>query len=185
MGRRKWIGCRAQEQVGRNLQPAPGGEGAAVAHVARNPQERNRVEVEHRLGLRVIALTHVVACETQDVAHAERRGAENVALHGDAVAIAAGDLANRRMPVCGQNSRRGGARHMAIAAGAVCDVHCVDEPGEFPGAVEQRGWIGRIRRRNLDRRHECARTGTPVRMRAFRARAAAGRKAPAAESRLR
>ena len=55
-------------------------------------QQRQRVEVEHRLGFRMVARLHAVAGQAQDVGDAERRGAEHVALDRDPVVVAAGDL---------------------------------------------------------------------------------------------
>ena len=79
---------------------------AAVAHAAGDAQQRDRIEVEHRLGLRVVALADVVAGQAEDIAHAQGGRAQDVALQRDAIAVAAGDLADRREAGSRPGSRR-------------------------------------------------------------------------------
>ena len=137
IGRHEGIGGGAEEEIGRDVELAAGGEGRALDHVAGDAQQRDRVEVEHGLGLRLVALADIVAGQAQHVAHAERRHAEQVALHGDAVAVAAGHLADRRQPVHGQHRGRRRARHVAIAAGAVGDVDGIGEILEAARPLDQ------------------------------------------------
>ena len=68
------------------------------------------IEVEHRLGVRLVAGAWVVAPQQQQVADAERGGAHQLALQGDAVAVAAGELEDRLDPGPDQQGRRGRAR---------------------------------------------------------------------------
>ncbi len=75
MRRHEGIGGGADEQAGGTVEFSSGGVLAAVAHAACDVQQGHRVEIEHRLGLGMIALAHVVAGEAQDVVHAQCRGA--------------------------------------------------------------------------------------------------------------
>ena len=69
----------------------------------------------------------IVATQHQQVAHAERGGAQQVALQREPVAVAAGELEDRLDPVH-QQDRRGGQRaHVRARAGAVGDVHGVGQ----------------------------------------------------------
>ena len=79
-----------------------------------------------RLRLRVVARLHAVAGQAQHVAHAHRRGAQDVALDRDAVAVAAGDLHDRRVADARQERADGEARHVAVGAAAVGRVDRVD-----------------------------------------------------------
>ena len=89
-----------------------------------------RVEVEYRQCLRMIARLHAVAGEAQQVAHSHGRAAENIALDGDAVPVAAGDLHHRRIADAGQQRTHREARHVAVGAAAVGGVDRVHMPVE-------------------------------------------------------
>jgi hypothetical protein len=70
-----------------------------VAQATADLQQRHAVEVEHRLGLRMVAGLHPVAGQAQHVGHAHGRAAQDVALDRDAVLVAAGDLHHGAYPL--------------------------------------------------------------------------------------
>src|SRR4030067_779 len=49
---------------------AAGGESAGVAHAPGDAQQRDRIEIEHRLGIGMVALADVVAGEAENIAPA-------------------------------------------------------------------------------------------------------------------
>ncbi len=120
------------------------------------PSSDVRVEVEHGLGLRVVAGLHAVARQAQHVADAHRRAAEDVALDRDAVLVAAGDLHDRRVADARQQRADGEARHVAVGAAAVGRVDRVDVAVEHARALVDLFGIGRVRRRQLRRDGERA-----------------------------
>ena len=71
------------------------GQPPLVADHPRGLGERARIEIEHRLGLRLVAGVRVVAAQQQEIADAHRGGAHEIALERDAVAVAAGELKDR------------------------------------------------------------------------------------------
>ena len=68
---------------------------ALVAQPARGFQQLPRIEIEHRLGVGLIAGRRIVAAQDQQIAHAGRGGGEQLALQRDAVAVTAGELQDR------------------------------------------------------------------------------------------
>ena len=103
------------------------GQFAAVADADRGRDQRAGVEIEHRLRLRLIARARVVAAQHQQVADAERRRAEQVALQRDPVAVAAGELQHRLDAALVQDHGRRHRTEMSARAGAIGDVHGVGE----------------------------------------------------------
>ena len=65
-------------------------------------KQRHAVKVEDRLGTGLVAGLHAVAGQAEDVGHAHRGRAQHVALDGDAVPVAAGDLHDRRVAHAGE-----------------------------------------------------------------------------------
>ena len=98
------------------------GQLAVVADRARRFGERARIEIEHRLGVALIAGGRIITAQQQQVAHPERGGAHQLALERDAVAVAAGELEDRLDPGADQQRRRRKGAHMGAGAGAVGDV---------------------------------------------------------------
>jgi hypothetical protein len=147
---RKSIG-RAEKQARRRRQPAARQKAALVAHHADDGEKRDRVEVEDGLGLGVVAALHAVAGEAENVADAERRGAEHRALDGDAVRVAAGDLQDGRIADPRQDRGDGDARHVAMGARAVGRIDAVDPAFErFRRRAHLLG-VGRIGRAQFRR----------------------------------
>jgi hypothetical protein len=111
-----------------------------VAQHAADFEQRHRIQVEHRLGLRMIARLYAIAGQAQHVAHPHRRAAQDVALDRDPVAVAAGDLHHRRVADARQQCAHRQARHVAIRARAVGGVDGVDVAVEHARAcVDIRG----------------------------------------------
>jgi hypothetical protein len=86
---------RPDQPARRRVQRAPGQQPPLVAHGAGGPHELDAVQVEHGLGVRVIAEPRVVAGHQDHVGDAEGGGGQQVGLERDAVAVAAGDLHDR------------------------------------------------------------------------------------------
>ena len=149
VGRRERILGRAEKHARGGGQFAARQETSLVAHRADDREQRNRIEIEDRLGLRVIAALHAVAGEAEHVADAERRRAEHVALDGDAVVVAAGDLQHRRIADAGQDRADRDARHVTMRAGAVGGVDAVDPALEIARPLLDVLDVGRIRRAEL------------------------------------
>ncbi len=128
-----------------------------VAQRARDLEQRHAVQIEHRLGLRMIARLHAVARQAQHVADAHGGAAQNIALNGDAVLVAAGDLHDGRVADARQQGADGQARHVAIRAAAVGGVDRIDVAVEHARPFVHILRIGRIRRRKLGGDGEAAR----------------------------
>ena len=73
---------------------------AVIAHRNRGRRQTRGIQIEHRLGLGLIALARVVSLQHQKVGDAERGGAEQLALQGDAISIAARELQDGLDPFC-------------------------------------------------------------------------------------
>ena len=100
---------------------------AAVAQPGRERDQVARLQIEHRLCIRLIALGRIVAAQHQKVAHAERHRAQKVALQRDAIAIAAGELQDRLDALLDHDRGRRERAHMRVRTGAVGDVDRVGE----------------------------------------------------------
>jgi len=105
-----------------------------IAQRARDTKQRHAVEIEDRLGLRMIAGLHAIACQAQHVAHAHGGPAEDVSLDRDAILVAAGDLHDRRVTDARQQRANRNARHMAIRAASVGRIDGIDITVEHAGA---------------------------------------------------
>ena len=112
-------------------------------------EQRDAVQIEYRLRLRMIARLHAVAGQAQHVAYAHGGAAQDVALNGDAVFVAAGDLHDGRVADARQQRTHRDARHVAIGAAAVGSVDCIDIAVEHACALVDIFWIGGVRRRKL------------------------------------
>ena len=122
------------KNVGLAAHLPPGGQRALVAQPPRGLDQRLRVDVEHRLGVGLVAGLRVVAGEKEEVADAERRRAHHLALQRDAVLVAAGDLQDRLDAGAEEKARCGQRAHMRARAGAVGDIDRVGqalEPAAF------------------------------------------------------
>src|SRR4051812_38015137 len=89
--RRARVLDRADEQARRRVDDAPR-EVAALRQPARDGDELGRVEVEDAARLRLVAGHDVVAGHAADVLDAVHRGADDLGLEVEAVAVTAGEL---------------------------------------------------------------------------------------------
>ncbi len=135
----------AEEERRRACDLAAGRQFALVAQTARGFQEHARVDIEHRLGVGLVAGARIVAAQHQEVADAERRGAQQVALQRDAVAVAASDLHDRLDALLDQDRGGGERREMRAGAGAVCEIDGIGQPLERPRLGHEFVTVGRNR----------------------------------------
>ena len=115
------------------------------------------VDVEHRLGVGLIAGLGVVAGEQQNVVNVERRRAHQFALQRDAVLVAAGDLQDRLDAGVDQERRRGERAHVGAGAGAIGDIDRVGEPAQRRRLAQQILRVAGHRRGDLRRHDKTAR----------------------------
>ena len=120
-----------------------------IAQGTRDVEQRHAVQIEHRLGLRMIPRLHAVARQAQHVADPHGGTAQNVALNRDAVLVAAGDLHDGRVADPGQQGADRQARHVAIRAAAVGGVDGIDVAVEHARPFVHILRVRRIRRREL------------------------------------
>ena len=133
---------------------AAGKEMMLVAQRARGLQQCHGIEIEHRQRLRVITGLDAIAREAQQVAHAHRGAAEDVALDGDAVAVAAGNLHDRCIADPGEQRAHRQARHVAVGAAAVGRVDGVHVAVKDARAAVDLFRIGGVGWREFARDHE-------------------------------
>ncbi len=96
-----------------------------------------------------------VSRKTQNIADTHCSRAEHVALDRDPIPVASGDLHHHRIAPPREQRTHGDTRHVAIRAGTVSCVDCID------ATIEQRRpfinflRVGRVRRPNLGGDGEC------------------------------
>ena len=88
------IGGDADGEVGAGADGV-GADVEAVVEAADNVDQADGVDVEDRGGVGIVAQLGRVAGEAEDVAQADGRGAQQVGLDGEQVAVAAGVVQNR------------------------------------------------------------------------------------------
>ena len=159
--RRERVLDRAEKTVGRGVHGAPGQQDMVLTHGAQRPKQLDAVQVEYRLGRRVVAELRVVAGHHQNVADAERRRPEQVGLQRDAVAVPAGHLHDRLEPGGhrGQAARPAGQPH--VRALVVGDVDGIDPIPQQRGLLVDRAGTRPAGRTDLRGDREAAR-GQPL-----------------------
>ncbi|MEZ4635305.1 MAG: HAMP domain-containing sensor histidine kinase [Caldilineaceae bacterium] len=143
--RRKRVGGGAEEESGRRGQLAPAEEDAVFAHRARRLEQLDRIEVEDAPRLGLIPGADVVTCEAEDILHAHRRRAQQITLHGDAVAVATAHLEHRFVAGAGEQRTATQTAHVTVGAGAIGGVDRVAHLGEDKGILVHVLGIGAIR----------------------------------------
>src|SRR5262249_36878036 len=106
------------------------------------------VEIEHGFRVRLIALARVVAFQHQEVGDPECGGAEELALQGNAVAVAAGQLKYGLDSMLKQRARCDGRFEMRAGA---CPVRYIDR---IRKVLERRRLGGEIGETARDRRRD-------------------------------
>ena len=133
-----------------------------VAHLLGERDQAGGIEIEDRLGVRLLALLGIVAGEAQDVRNARRTGAQQVALQRDAIAVAHGELQDRVQPQFDHAQGDDEAGDMGLGGRPVGHVDRVGQADQRLQPSELRGEVGRRRRRRLRRHGEMARRQYPL-----------------------
>ncbi len=123
--RRAGVLDRAEKEVRRRVDRASG-EVRAVRHRAAEREQLDRVEVEDASCLGLVAGGDVVAGEAADVLDAVQRGAGDLGLERDAVAVAAGELHDGLHAELLECDRDGERRRVRVRGGVISRVDGVD-----------------------------------------------------------
>ena len=119
----------------------------------------DRIHVEYRGRVRIIAHLRRIACDADEVANAHRGRAQQIRLDAEHIAIAAGVMQDRFNPHLALNDQRQGlvrdARRSARAVGNVdaIDAHRLQKARAFDFLAD----VGAFRRHDLDHRDKLAR----------------------------
>ena len=149
-------GAKKKLCAARNL--APGGQHCLIAQVAGNARERGRINVEHGFRLRLIARFRIIAGEAQNVAHAARRRADELAFKRNAVAVATGELEHRLQALAREQGGCNRRRQMRARARAVGDIDGIGQSAQRQRTLQEVLRAKGCRRRNLRRDDEAARS---------------------------
>ena len=125
-----------------------------------DPQKMHRVDVEDRLGLRVVARGHVIAGQQEDIARPESRGSQEVRLQRQPVPVAAGELDDRLHPRLRHERPGRERRQVRVGRGIVGAVGRVDLSSQPAGEAPDFLGIGSVGRLHLGRDREAARPGS-------------------------
>jgi len=112
----------ADEKIRRAADPAPVRQFIQVADADGSRGKSSRIQIENRLGLRLVAGLRIIAAQRQDIDDAERGGAEQLTLQSDPITVAAGQLQDRFNPLLQQSVRGNRRIQMRARAGAVGDI---------------------------------------------------------------
>ncbi len=153
-GSEEGFSAAPRKMFGADLMAAAGQVAFLVAHRSQHREQGNAVEVEYRSRLRMIAGLDAVSCQTKNIGDAEGRGAQDVALNGDAVAVAAGYLHDRAMAFALQEQADRQARYVDIGAGRVGRIDAVDVTVETADPLIDIRRVGGVRRRHLRGDHK-------------------------------
>ncbi|OPZ70976.1 MAG: hypothetical protein BWY83_01376 [bacterium ADurb.Bin478] len=124
------IGRGADEKI-RRFFHLMAGEEQALIHMRHSGDELNGIEIEHAFGFGLIAKGRIVAGHAKQIVQAESGGAEQIALHGQAVAVTAGHLHDRFHPFVQQDFGRRDARQPGDGRLIVGDVDRIHQPLEI------------------------------------------------------
>jgi hypothetical protein len=98
-----------------------------VPQTPRGIEERARIEIKDRLGIGLIPGAWIVAAQHQQIAHAGRCGAQQIALQRNAIAIAAGQLKEWALSLLDKSCGRRDRAKMRSRTGGIGHVHGVRE----------------------------------------------------------
>ncbi len=132
---------RPDEELRRLGDFPPRQEHAVIAHRADGADQRQRIEVEDRLRPGLVPFPHIVAGQAEHVLHPHGGRAQHVALNGDPVPVAAGDLVNRAVPHPGQQRADADGRHVAQLApeASVALIGCATSASGFAASNTSAG----------------------------------------------
>ena len=143
---------RADEQPRRGLE-RPSGEVAALGQHARQGDELGAVEVEDAPGLGLVARRHVVAGEGDEVLDAVHRGADDVGLQREAIAVAADELHDRLDAALLQGDGHRERRGVGVGGRVVGRVDRVEPVLHGRELAAHLGQAAAVDRRHLGRDH--------------------------------
>ncbi len=132
------------------------GQPPVVADHPRGLGERARIEIEHRLGVRLVASLGIVAAQQQQIADAEGGCTHQVALERNAVTVAAGELEDRLDAGLDEQRGRCGRRHVGAGTRTVGHVDGVGDAAQRQCTREEVFRVARRRRHDLGGHHESA-----------------------------
>ncbi len=108
----------------------------AIPQVPHHSQQLHRIKIKNPLGAGVIAEFLMVAGEAEEIFQAQGGGPQNIALHPDPVAVAAGHLDDRLHPFrLGDESGpdAGHPDNRGLAVGDIDRIHMtLEQPGLLP-----------------------------------------------------
>ncbi len=142
----------AEEQPRRGLQ-RPSGEVAALGQHAGEGDELGAVEVEDAAGLGLVAGRHVVAGEGDQVLDAVHRGADDVGLQREPIAVAADELHDRLDAALLQGDGHRERRGVRVRGGVVGRVDRVEPVLHGRELAAHLGQAAAVDRRHLGRDH--------------------------------
>ncbi len=148
LGIDRHIGC-CDEKIAFARYRLSGRQRSLVAHRDSDRGERRGVVVEHGLGVGLVALFGIVALQEKQIADAQRGGAHQLALQGDAVTVAAGELEDRLDPLAQQDCGSGDRAHVRSGARPVRHVDRIGQSLQRRRLADEVSGIARHRRRNL------------------------------------
>ncbi len=131
-------------------------------------------DVEHRLGVGLVAGLRVVAGQDQQVVHPGRRRAHQIGLQRNAIAVAAGELQDRLDAVLHHERRCNGGGQVRAGARPVGDVDRVRQALERQRLRQHVLRVERNGRRDLGGDHELARAQECFKARSWRSRRGRG-----------
>ena len=117
----------SDEEVGASAHCAPMRQAMHVANGRCGLHDADGIEIENRLRLRLVARFRIVTGEREHIDDAERCSADQLALQGNAIAVAAGELKDRLQTLFPQQVRGDGGIEMGPRAGAVGDIHRIGQ----------------------------------------------------------
>ncbi len=112
----------AEEKIGASGDLATGRQFAGVAKPPRGIEQRTRIEIKHRHGIRLVTGARIVTAQHQQIAHARGCRAQQVALQRDTIAITAGELKNRFDALLHEHGGGSNGAEMGPCAGTVGDI---------------------------------------------------------------
>jgi hypothetical protein len=122
----------------------------------------NGVKIKDALGLGLVAGGHVVAGQAEHILHPHCRRAQNIALNGNAIAVAATYLQDSFIAGPSQQSTAAHTAHMAVGPGTIGGINGVTHFGQHQGIFVNIVGIGAIRGVKFGRNGKTARTEDPL-----------------------
>jgi hypothetical protein len=142
----KGVGGTADENFGGLVNVRSPQELGLVAHLFDRPDQLGGVDVEHALGLGVVAELLVIAGQAEQVANSQGRSTQDVGLHGQPVAVPADHLVVGLQAFFDGEQRGGPAGHSdhgGLVIGNIDGIHIADQGFGFFANRRHVGSAGR------------------------------------------